>query len=245
MPVKAAATTVPTTGIFVALTASAASFGIMELVLESQHKASSPGRTAVYFLPEFAAALAVAGLFGALFRTRFTPVLAFSGMLAIVGSAALLLVVHPSGGWLVAAGTGMVGLGVAASVSPALFMTGFSMRSAQLQRIFAMIELMRGVTAFLVAPLLLFAAQVIGSSGVGVALWMCLGIAALGFLGGTGLYVAGCGRLQVPDLPRWQTEDEPAWESPPLLARLRAASNGRPPVLPGRAPERVRSPASR
>lgn len=245
MPVKAAATTVPTTGIFVALTASAASFGIMELVLESQHNASTPGRTAVYFLPEFAAALAVAGLFGALFRTRFTPVLAFSGMLAIVGSAALLLVVHPSGGWLVAAGTGMVGLGVAASVSPALFMTGFSMRSAQLQRIFAMIELMRGVTAFLVAPLLLFAAQVIGSSGVGVALWMCLGIAALGFLGGTGLYVAGCGRLQVPDLPRWQTEDEPAWESPPLLARLRAAGNGRPPVLTGRAPERVRSPASR
>jgi MFS family permease len=221
MPVKAAATTVPTTGIFIALTASAASFGIMELVLESLHKGSTPARTAVYFLPEFAAALAVAGLFGALFRTRFTPLLAFSGMLAIVGSAALLLLALPSAGWLVAAGTGMVGLGVAASVSPALFMAGFSMRSAQLQRIFAMIELLRGVTAFLVAPILLFAAEVIGSSGIGIGLWICLGIAALGFLGGAGLYFAGCGRLEVPDLPRWQTEDVPAWESPPLLARLR------------------------
>ncbi len=64
----------------------------------------------------------------------------------------------PGGGPLMAAGARLVGLGVGASVSPALFMAGFSLRSVQLQRVFAMIELLGGVTAFLVAPILVFVA---------------------------------------------------------------------------------------
>jgi hypothetical protein len=64
---------------------------------------------------------------------------------------------------LVAAGSALIGLGVGAS-SPALFLAGFSLRSAQIQRLFALIELLRGVTAFLVAPILLYLATVIGSS---------------------------------------------------------------------------------
>ena len=224
MPVRAAATTMPVTGIFIALMASASSFGIMELMLLVLQTTSTPTDTALVFLPEFIAAVAVAGLFGVLFRTRFTPLLAIGGLLAIVASAALLLAVVPSGGPLMAAGAGLVGLGVAASVSPALFMAGFSLRSVQLQRVFAMIELLRGVTAFLVAPILIFVADVVGATkvaGVRTSLWVCLGIAAVGFVGAAALYLAGRRRLQTPDLQRWQQGDEPAWDSPPLLARLR------------------------
>jgi hypothetical protein len=224
MPVKAAATTVPAAGILVALVASAAGFGVMELLLDGLKHVASPGRTALLFVPELVAAVLVAGLFGALFRTRFTPLLAMAGLPAIAAAAVLLVTVLPSGGPLVGVATGLVGLGVAASVSPALFMAGFSLRSSQLQRVFAMIELMRGVTAFLVAPILVFLATSTGSAspaGVRTGLWICVAVAGAGLAGGVGLYVAGRGGLQRPDLERWQEKDEPAWDSPPLLDRLR------------------------
>ena len=223
MPVKAAATTAPVAGIYMALTASAASFGMMELALESLKKSSTPVATGLIFVPEFIGAAVIAAVFGALFRTRFTPVLAMSGMAVIAGAAGLFLAVLHGAGAPVAAATGILGLGVAATVSPGLFMAGFSLRAAQLQRVFAMIELMRAVTAFLIAPILVYLSTVLGSSpsaGVNWALWICLGIAALGFLGGVALYLAGYRRLQTPDIERWQEEGEPAWDSPRLLQRL-------------------------
>jgi hypothetical protein len=67
--VKAAATSVPATGIFIALTISAAAFGLMELILEmlkSMKPVSSPAHTALLFLPEFVAAVIVAGVFALL-----------------------------------------------------------------------------------------------------------------------------------------------------------------------------------
>ena len=70
-------------------------------------------------------------------------------------------------------------LAVGASVSPALFITGFSLHSAQIQRVFAFLELVRGVAAFLVAPVLLYLSTAIGGSaaaGTETAIWICLGI---------------------------------------------------------------------
>lgn len=224
MPVRAAATTAPVTGLTIALTASAAAFGVMVLLMEALQRTGTSLRTGLVFLPEFVAAIAVAGLFGVLFRTRYTPVLALGGLLAVAGAAALAVVAVPDGGWLAAAATGVLGLGVAASVSPGLFMAGFSLRSHQLQRVFAMIELMRGVTAFLVAPILVFLAGILGSgpaAGVRDALWICVGIAAVGFVGAVLLHLTGSRGLQAPDLERWQGQGEQAWESPPLLARVR------------------------
>lgn len=93
------------------------------------------------------------------------------------------------------------------------------------------------MTAFLVAPILLYPATVISSSataGLHAAIWICLGIAAAGRVA---LYVLVGGRLPTPDLDAW-TSGEPAWESPPLLARLR-----RPPApAPDVAWDRARSP---
>lgn len=184
---------------------------------------------------------------GALFRTRYTPLLALGGLLVIAAAAALFLSVLPSGGPAVAVGAGLLGLGVAASVSPALFMAGFSMRSRLLQRVFAMIELMRGVTAFLVAPILIYLVDVLGTTktaGMRGSLWICLGLAAFGFLGGVALYTSGRRGLQAPDLERWQ-EDEPAWQSPPLLSRLRRRDVARPGGAPEGAPSRPSERADR
>jgi hypothetical protein len=119
-------------------------------------------------------------LFGALFLTRFTPVLAISGLAVLAAGAALLTGLTAGTSALVAVAAGLVGFGVGASVSPALFLAGFSLRSAQIQRVFALIELLRGVTAFLVAPVLLFLATAIGptkAAGTQAGIWICLAIA--------------------------------------------------------------------
>ena len=73
MPVRQLATTFPVCGILAAMCASAAAFGLMELILTALQGKSSPGHAALLFLPEFGAAVLTAVLFGALFRTRFTP----------------------------------------------------------------------------------------------------------------------------------------------------------------------------
>lgn len=233
MPIKKLATTVPATGIVIALTASAASFGLMELVLLGLKTSATLTTTGLLFLPEFGAAVATAALFGMLFRTRYTPVLALSGLAVLVGSAALLVGVVTSGDALIAAGTGMVGLGVGASVSPALFMAGFSLRNTELQRVFAMIELLRGVTAFLVAPILVFLISALGptkAAGLHWTIWICLGIAGIGGAAATGLFIFGQRGLQSPDLERWQQGEEPAWHSEPLLARFGGGAVGMAPA---------------
>lgn len=240
MPVKAVTTSVPVTGIFIALMTSAAAFGLMELILQmlkTMKPASTPVHTALLFLPEFVGAVVVAVLFAALFRTRYTPVLAMGGLLLVVASAAVLLATMPTRGPAVAVSSGLLGLGVGASVSPALFLAGLSLPSKLLQRVFALIELMRGVTAFLVAPILLFLVSVIGTAkaaGLKDAVWICLGLAAAGFVGGLVLYLTGRPRLEVPDLERWQGgPDDPAWSSPPLFSAVgKGGTESRAPALP-------------
>lgn len=223
MPVKAAATTAPVTGIFVALMASAASFGLIELILQDLQHVTDASHTAMIFIPEIVAAVVIAGVFGIVFKTRFTPVLAIGGLLGIVAAAAVLLAALPDSTVLIAVATGLLGVGVAASVSPGLFMAGFSMHSAQLQRVFAMIELMRGVTAFLVAPVLVYLAGVLGSSqltGLTTTVWICLGIAAFGFVVALLIFLGGRQGLPTPDLETWQGDGNPAWPSQQLFARL-------------------------
>ena len=240
MPVRQLATTFPVGGILIAMCASSAAFGLMELLLTALQGHSSPAHTALLFLPEFGAAIVTAVLFGALFRTRFTPLLAIGGLCVLTAAAALLTGLATGGGMLVAAGSALIGFGVGASVSPALFIVGFSLRSAQIQRVFALVELLRGVTAFLAAPILLYLATAIGTSlaaGTRAAIWICLGIAASGGLTAVALFALGGARLQAPDLTRWN-EGEPAWTSPALLARTRHPQQQAPPQA--REPESVR-----
>ena len=103
-------------------------------------------------------------------------------------------------------------------------MAGFSLRSSQIQRVFALIELLRGVAAFMVAPLVLHLAMTVSrnpAAGISTALWVCVGIAAAGCLVASSLLVLGRARLQRPALERWESGEEPAWESPPIAAGIR------------------------
>jgi MFS family permease len=242
MPVRQLATTFPVAGITVAMCAGAASVGLVTLVQTALQSKTSPEHLAMLFWPEFGAAVGAAILFGLLFRTRFVPVLAFGGMAVLAGGAAVLSGVAHGPEALVVIGIGLVGFGVGSSVSPALFISGFSLRSAQIQRVFALVELLRGVAAFIAAPLLTHLAMTVApspASGVSVAIWVCFGIAAGGGAFAVYLTVLGRARLQRPDLERWEQGDEPAWESPPLAAGIRGERDTRdyePALSSGRLP---------
>jgi hypothetical protein len=109
-------------------------------------------------------------------------------------------------------------------VSPALFIVGFSLASDQLQRVFALMELLRGVAAFMVAPIILHIAMTTApssSQGIATGVWVCFGIAAGGGLFALALFILGAARLQRPDLESWEQGERPAWYSAPIAARLR------------------------
>lgn len=114
--------------------------------------------------------------------------------------------------------------GVTLCLEPDLVIAGFSLPSAQIQRVFALVELLRGVAAFLAAPILLHLAMTVSanpSDGISTAMWVCVGIAAGAGAFATYLVILGRARLQRPDLERWNEGEEPAWDSPPLAAGIR------------------------
>jgi hypothetical protein len=156
-----------------------------------------------------------------------------------------LLIVGPLGSTLPVAGIAVALCAAAASVSAlglstavlgdrytpvhlgALFIAGFSLRNAALQRVFAIIELMRAVAAFMVAPILLHLAMTVGGSpaaGARTALWVCFGLSVGGALLAISLYVLGGVRPPTPVLERWFGGEAPAWDSPRLLAAVRRGS---------------------
>src|SRR6185437_3285107 len=118
------------------------------------------------------------------------------------GILVLRAAVPPTAG-LALAGSALVGVGVGASVTPALFLIGFSVGSATIQRKFSISEMLRAVAAFVVAPVLLhFAVTVTGlpTPAMSTALWICFGLAAGGALAGVLLYLLGGVRPPAPAL---------------------------------------------
>jgi nucleotide-binding universal stress UspA family protein/multidrug transporter EmrE-like cation transporter len=143
---------------------------------------------------------------------------------------------------LVLLGAALTGLALGATVAPALFVAGFSLQSASLQRVFAIIELLRAVAAFMVAPIFAHFAVTVSTDltvGTGYALWIGFGLAVGGAVFGVAIYVLSGARPQRPDLAEFIDGDDPAWYSPPLLARLRPGLSAKPPV-----PERIASVVS-
>ena len=70
---------------------------------------------------------------------------------------------------------------------PALFVAGFSLAAASLQRVFAIVELFRAVAAFMIAPVFLHLAATVGGpagsdglteTGTELALWIGFGAGA-------------------------------------------------------------------
>src|SRR5437588_718658 len=183
-----------------------------------------PLHVGLLFLPELAGALITAAMLGVVLKTRRLHYLPLVGMAFLAAGIAVFRVQVPPTQALTLIGSGLTGIGLGAAVAPALFVAGFSLPAASLQRVFAIVELLRAVAAFMIAPVFAHFAATVGgneSTGTGIVLWIGLGIAISGAAAGGLLYALGGARPQTPNLQRFMDGEGPAWYSPPLLAAVR------------------------
>ena len=225
--------TMPVAGIIVALFAAAASVSATELSAGVLSHRFGPLHLGLLFLPELAGALITAALLGILFNRRELHYLPLVGMVFLAAGIAVFRIKIPATQPLALVGSGLTGIGLGASVAPALFVAGFSLSSASLQRVFAIVELLRAVAAFMVAPIFVHFAATVGGNpiaGTGIALWIGLGLALAGAIIPVVLYALGGARPQTPDLGRFLAGEAPAWYSPPLLSAVRRRAPSRIPA---------------
>jgi hypothetical protein len=214
----------PVAGVVVALFAAAASVSATVLtagVLAGRYK---PLHLGLLYLPEVGGAVITAILLGFVITRRAIHYLPLGGMFFLAAGIAVFRIEVPSSEALTLVGSGLTGIGLGATVAPALFVAGFSLPSANLQRVFAIVELMRACAAFMIAPIFAHLAGTVGGgldAGTGIALWVGLGLAIGGAAIGVLIYALGGARPQAPDLERFVAGEAPAWYSPPLLARVR------------------------
>jgi MFS family permease len=217
--------TIPVAAICLALFAAAASVSATALTAALLAHRYGPLHLGALFLPELAGAVITAFALGAVMKTRGMHYLPLVGMAFLAAGIAVFRVELPPSQALTLVGAGLTGVGLGASVAPALFVAGFSLPSNNLQRVFAIVELMRAVAAFMIAPLFAHFAATVGASpvaGTGIALWIGFGLAIAGGLIAVALYALGRARPQTPKLERFINMEGPAWYSPPLLAGVRA-----------------------
>jgi MFS family permease len=216
---------IPVAGIIVALFAAAASVSATALTAGALVGHYSPLRIGVLYLPEVGGAVVTAVALGLVIRRRALHYLPLVGMIFLAAGIAVFLIAVPSSQALTLVGSGLTGIGLGATVAPALFVAGFSLPAANLQRVFAIVELLRAVAAFMVAPIFAHLAATTGGSldaGTGIALWVGLGLALGGAAIGVAIYALSGARPQRAELERFLAGITPAWDSPPLLARLRS-----------------------
>jgi MFS family permease len=216
--------TVPVAGIVVALAAAAASVTATDLTATVLAPHYTPLHLGLLFLPELAGALLTAVILGIVLKRRELHYLPLVGMAFLAAGIATFRIQVPPTQALTLIGSGLTGIGLGAAVAPALFVAGFSLPAASLQRVFAIVELLRAVAAFMVAPVFAHFATTVGGdprTGTGIVLWIGLGIAITGAVAAVLLYVLGRARPQTPDLERFMNGGGAAWYSPPLLAAVR------------------------
>ena len=216
--------TMPVAGIAVALFAAAASVSATALTAAALTGRYTPLHIGVLYLPEVAGAVITAVALGIVLNKRAMHYLPLVGMITLAAGIAVFRIHVPSTQASTLVGSGLTGIGLGATVAPALFVAGFSLDALNLQRVFAIVELLRAVAAFMVAPIFIHFAVNVGSNadvGTGYALWIGLGLALGGAVVGVVLYILGGARPQTPDIPNFLAGKSPAWYSPPLLARLR------------------------
>ena len=190
----------------------------------------SPLHLGALYLPELLGAIITAVILGNVINRRGLQFLPFVGMFFLAAGILVFRIQVPSNEGLTLVASLLTGIGLGATVAPALFAAGFALRATSLQRVFAIVELLRAVAAFLVAPVLAHFAATVGGSpitGTGIVLWIGLGIAIAGAVAAVLLYALGGARPQTPDLARFMDGDGPAWYSPPLLAAVRSRTRRR------------------
>ncbi|MFZ0971831.1 MAG: MFS transporter [Solirubrobacteraceae bacterium] len=222
--------TIPVAAVTLALFAAAASVAATDLTAALLAPHYSALHVGLLFLPELAGAVLAAFALGVVMKSRAMHYLPLVGMAFLAAGIAVFRIELPPSQALTLIGAGLTGVGLGASVAPALFVAGFSLPSNNLQRVFAIVELMRAVAAFMIAPLFVHFAVTVGgnvTTGTGIALWIGFGLAVAGGLIAVLLYALGGARPQTPNLRRFVDMEGPAWYSPPLLARVRERARGR------------------
>jgi MFS family permease len=218
---------IPVAGIIVALFAAAASVSATALTAAALARRYAPLHLGLLYLPELAGAVVTAILLGQLLNKRAIQYLPLAGMVFLSAGIAVFLIKVPSSQALTLLGSGLTGIGLGATVAPALFVAGFSLPATNLQRVFAIVELMRAVAAFMIAPVFAHLASTVGGSvdnGTATALWVGLAVAISGIVIGVAIYALSGARPQTPDIDGFLAGRNAAWYSPPLLAKLRRGS---------------------
>ena len=215
---------IPVAGVGVALFAAAASVAATALTANVLLQSYSPVQVGLLYLPELGGAVVMAFVFGYVISRRAMHYLPLVGMALLAAGIVVFWFALPANQPLALVGSALTGLALGATVAPALFVAGFSLESGSLQRVFAIIELLRAVAAFMVAPILAHIADALPgdlNAGTGITLWIGFGLAVGGAIFGVAIYALSGARPQKPDLDEFLDGDSPAWYSPPLLARIR------------------------
>ncbi len=216
--------TIPIAGIIVALFAAAASVSATALTASVLAEDYSPLHLGLLYLPEVGGAVITAVLLGMVLDKVFIQYLPLIGMGFLAAGIAVFLVEVPASQPLALTASFLTGIGLGATVAPALFVAGFSLRALNLQRVFAIVELFRAVAAFMIAPIFAHFAASVGddlATGVRYALWIGLAIALGGAALAVATYALGGARPEAPDIEGFIAGRKAAWYSPPLLARVR------------------------
>lgn len=229
-PVEKMWNTLPVIGTLIATFGGGVFVTLMRLTVTWYQKVGhlTPPGTGTMFWPQLAAVCVAAVLLGLVFNTRYLPVLVLVGMLVLCGGGALLLIADgPRNHGLLMIAVALLGFGAGTTVSPGLFLGGFSLPSAVLGRIVALIELVRSVGDFLIAPVMaklaaLFSRpEMIDTAGIHAAVAISVAAAAGTTLLCLLIYATSGLRLPRPDLECWLEKDGTALDSPPLFARWR------------------------
>jgi MFS family permease len=216
--------TIPVAGIVLALLAAAASVSATALTAAAMADLYSPLHLGLLYLPELAGAVITAVVLGNVINKRGVQYLPLIGMVFLAAGILVFRIQVPSSEGLTLVASFLTGIGLGASVAPALFVAGFALRATNLQRVFAIVELLRAVAAFMIAPIFAhFALNVSGGldQGVGIVLWIGFALAVLGGVVPVVLYWLGGARPETPDLEGFLAGEGPAYFSPRLLARVR------------------------
>jgi MFS family permease len=216
--------TIPVSGVVIALCAAAASIAVSDLTLTLVTEQRGALHAGLLFLPELAGALIAAFALGQVLETKYLQYLPMVGMGFLAAGTLVFLITLPASPTLAIIGSGLTGLGLGGTVAPALFGAGFCLPAANLQRVFAMVELLRGVAAFMIAPIFVHLAMTVGGSleaGTRDALWISLAIVVVGSAVAVFLYLAGGAHPEDPKMEVFLNGEGAGWPSPLLLARLR------------------------
>jgi MFS family permease len=216
--------TIAVSGIVIALFAAAASVSVTALTASLLMGRYSALHVGLLYLPELGGAIITAFALGALLPRKGLHYLPLAGMAFLAAGIVVFGIQLPPTQATTLIGSGLTGVGLGATVAPALFVAGFSLPSASLQRVFAIVELLRAVAAFMIAPVFAHFAATVGGSpatGTAIALWIGLGLALGGALIAVSLYLLGGARPQTPDFEAFLGGTDAAWHAPPLLAAVR------------------------